>query len=407
MFKIKLFLFNPFVISIGFTVLANLIQVFAFMAQKNLDDSNFSLLNWGIYVFTILNIPSESLIKWVTIELGKIDIEKRTDYLITIARKSFVPFYLMFSIIFAGISLQKNSDFTIVSICLISALIAFWSIFPRAYLNVRERYLEMNLVLLTIPVIRLIFTVFFIANGNVVLLFWGLVLSSIIGTLLSYVFLFNDLGLNLKYLFNSLSNQNSFQFTNKILNIVGNVFLQIALSTFWLVDGLVLKNFLGDYDYSVYVSYSYIYKFPMFAAIGVAPVLLGKSVLSEANRIELKKTLRKSILIIFGLFGSFLLIEILFEGRLLELLGYTRYFKQGFSFIFGLAWLVQTLVYFVFTYLLKIKANRKTYVAIFLYSLSFIIGLYVFRDSIFSVMWFVLGQGLFFIIVNFALLLKK
>jgi len=293
----KIFISNPFVISIGFTIFANLIQVFAFMAQAKLDDSNFALLNWGIYVFTFLNIPIESLLRWITIRLGMVDPERRMALLIHFMKKTVVPIYVLLVIFaFPFVTIDSSSAY-IGILCLLSAFLGFWSIFPRAYLNVREKFFEFNLVLLIIPIVRLIFTVLFVFNGSVYLLFFGLILSSLLATILSSIFVWKDSGINLSSIQNIIKGNEANEFDDNVTNIFRNIFLQVALTVFYIADGMILKNLLSEYDYNVYVSYSYIYRFPMFAAIGMIPVILGKAVISEDNKYKLKKTLIVSIML--------------------------------------------------------------------------------------------------------------
>jgi len=100
------------------------------------------------------------------------------------------------------------------------------------------------------------------------------------------------------------------------------------------------------------------------------------------------------------MFGFFLVFEGLFEGWLLGILGYTKYFSKGFTYIFGLAWLIQTIVYFLFTYLIKVVNTYITQLSILIYAASFIAGLFIFQQDIFIIIRFVLIHGLVFLVMN-------
>ncbi|MEA3356848.1 MAG: hypothetical protein U9Q67_00185 [Patescibacteria group bacterium] len=387
--------FSSFGVMICLTIVGNLFQVAAFYFLKKLNEESFAQINFGIYVWVLLSIVNISFGKWLTIELSKLNPAKRFPFFAAVFKKSFFPLAGIVVLIALVLLLSSQDASLVIFLCFISGIVGIVAVFVSSWINAREWFLLLGLSLVVAPVIRLINTIFFVSDDNIWILFVGFIVAALlaIGFLGWYIW---SKDRNLLKLEDGEEEGAHVALGNVMLNTV----LQTLLSTFWIADGVVLKNVLSDELYNIYVCYAYVFKFPLFICVSVITVVLGKNIFDKGMRNQFLKVFKVAMLLVIGSFGGVLLVELVMEGLILSVLGYSDMVVHGLVYYFGFAWLVQMVVFFLFSFLLKMKGRVGILTwLIVLYSVSYIVSLLVFIQDIFTLLQGILVQGLVFIII--------
>lgn len=392
--RIKILINDPFIISIFFTLIANFIQVIAFAKQSRLDDYMFGLLNWGVYIFTLLNIPIELFTRWLTIELSKKDLECRWEY-VNILFSRLWKFFSLITVIPILLMLVFHVDHMYILIfSVLTAFVGLITSFFRAILATQNRFFEFNSLNMVLPLFRLFSTIIFIPSGQIDWVFGAFLFSSILSLLICICFFVNSRDINWAFFRRNIKTINN---SVRIEDLLGSLFMQLMISVFWVFDGILLYRLLSQKDYAIYTSYSYVYKFPLFVSISLIPVFLGENILDAKDNFKIDRLIKKILVLVASLYFVSLSFDYLTNGLILRILGYARYLNSNISLILGMSWFTQTICFFLFSYDLKIHADntsiKKTAI---LYFITFVSGLFIFSFNLQGILKFIFWQGIVF-----------
>jgi len=119
------------------------------------------------------------------------------------------------------------------------------------------------------------------------------------------------------------------------------------------------------------------------------------------------KTVLRGILLATFMYLPVIIFEYFNNGWILKTMGYGRFYIPSLSVLFGISWFFQTIVFMLYSSIVKIaKFNKVVNIQIAVYSLSFILGLLCFSNSIPNLMTFILFHGLAFAILSSILLYR-
>ncbi len=405
---------------IFFSTLGSVLQVGAFYVQKSvkdLTDEKLAVLTFGIYTMGLLGYATSAIYNWVLLKLSSIKPEDRFNAVAILIRKTAVINTIITTIICAFLVARNLPlDFDeaiIISLVVIGNGLTMLFIYPQAIAVIKEKFTLTGLLALSTPILRTIFTLLFISNQAV----WPLFLAFIVAGLLNKGILIQALAKEENKTFRQLIkrmliNKNpALPSTLKINSrkILMNILVQFSLAAFFGLDGIILKSLLSDTNYVIYTSYAFLYKFPLFISTSLVVVLTGKDIMNGAKT-HIKKHLAQILGVSLGLislsFGAVFLAETLSEGLILSLIGYGEYVIEGYSLWFGLAWFLNTFVYYLFLYLLKtIPDNKFEKLLILAYGICYVATLYIFSGSLFALAQATSGVAALFIVVNVSMVL--
>lgn len=393
---------------IAFSIIGNLIQAAAFYAAKKLNDDGFALLNFGVYVMGLAGIITDAFSKWLLLTVSAVKYEDRFA-LIRHAIKSSLPtvfsiMFLLFAVVYIY-STPTHSEALIILLAAISILIGVISVFPQAIIISKEGFTFAGLLSLIPPVFRVLITALWLTNDNIAILYVGFIVSALITLALQFWYVSRE-----KYWKESSKITKTDEMRNQLAvkGILINCIMQICIAAFFLADGVILKSLMPSQEYSIYVAYAYIYKFPLFITISMMIVLIGKD-FSDGNRARILRTLLLSLSVIIATFGAFILFDTFTGSWLLNILGYSRYIVPGFTMIFGLSWLAHTCNYYFFAFLLKTKPKSKIVkLSILTYGIAYMTVLFTLSYDTFTMLRGSLIVGAVFMLYNVVYIwLKK
>ncbi|HNZ70475.1 MAG TPA: hypothetical protein PKJ86_00495 [Candidatus Dojkabacteria bacterium] len=407
----------------------------AFYGQRTLTADSLAIINFSIYFVALSGIITDSFTKWLTIELSSREIKERIMYLVS----NFLRIVTIIDsvIIIIGIiiyittpSLHNSLGITILILCSISGMLSGISSFFTSYFSAQGRFSIVSALTLILPITRIIFTFFILNDTNPWVVSLSYVVTAAITLLFNFVILSKISHHNFRDIVGSLSNKDNFSknLKSSTLFIIENALIQICLGAFYILDGLILKEIISSYDYTVYTSLAYIYKFPLFLSISISIILLGQNVveISDTNATQeykkdnliseisnkdntqitkrsdkIKRTFFISLLLIFASFGSLIVIDTLFPGLILDILGYGQYYSRYLSLIMGFAWMANTTLYFIFVYFLK--AYKDSYIfkmLIIFYAVSLIASIILTGNDLNKIIFYVLIIPIIYIIIT-------
>lgn len=376
---------SPFLKVILFSVVANVIQTLAFYAAKDLNNTSFALLNFGFYVIGLAGIFVDAVYRWLLMMVSSIKADQRFAVLYRALTRSMTAICSVVALIIIAVYIYSNPDASqslVIVLAGVNVAIGVLAIYPRSLIISEERFVLSGTLDLIAPIFRLLLTILVLNNSNVPLLFAGLCGATILNIIILYAYLLKRSAKNSRDIVFGGNKESEIVRTFTIRSVVSNATVQIAIAAFYISDGVILKSLLSDFDYGMYVSYAYVYKFPLFVSLAMLPILLGKD-FSDGDRKEVKQTLKKAMYIIFASFSVLFMIDAVSEGWLLKILGYSRFIQPGLSFVFGLSWMAHTMNYFLFSYLIKVESkSRSVGIQALLYAIVYVSVLIIFSGDL-------------------------
>lgn len=416
------FFYSSYFKVIFFSALSSILQVGGFYIQKQvkqLTDPNLATLNFGIYTMGLLGYATSSLYNWILLKLSAIKQEDRFNAIAILIKKTSI-INLIISIIICAIIIIRNlplavDESLIIVLLLISNSLGMIAVFPQAIAVIREKFTLTGLLALTAPIARTLFTLLFVSNGAVWPLFTAFLVTPLINTYITFLAVAKEDNISVKELLKKFFVNKNKQLAKDLkidtVQILVNMLIQLSLVVFFGLDGIVLKSLLSDTNYVIYTTYAFLYKFPLFISTSLVVVLTGKDLMAEG-----KKHISKYLVQILGVslalislsYGAVFIAEWLAPGAILSFVGYEEYFLSGYSLWFGLAWFLNTFVYYLFIYMLKtVPDNKVERTLIFIYATSFIIVLYVFSGSLFHIAYATAVLAAIFIVTNVLFILVQ
>ncbi len=417
---LKSFFYSSYFKVIFFSALSSILQVGGFYIQKQvkqLTDSNLAILNFGIYTMGLLGYATSSLYNWILLKLSAIKQEDRFNAIAILIRKTSV-INLIISIIICAIIILRNlplgfDESLIIVLLLVSNSMGMIAIFPQAIAVIREKFTLTGILALTAPIARTIFTLLFVSNGAVWPLFTAFLATLFINSYIIFLALSKEDNISIKELIKKFFINKNKQLAKDLKidtkQILINMLIQLSLVVFFGLDGIVLKSLLSDTNYVTYTTYAFLYKFPLFISTSLVVVLTGKDLMKEGKK-HVSKYLIQILGVSLGLislsYGAVFIVEWLAEGAVLSFVGYEEYILSGYSLWFGLAWFLNTFVYYLFIYMLKtVPDNKVERILIFIYATLFIVALYIFSNSLFHIAYATAFVAGIFIIANVCFIL--
>lgn len=407
---------------IFFSALGSILQVGGFYIQKtmkDLSDPNLAILNFGIYILGLLGYVTSSIYNWLLIKLSAIKEEDRFDAIAVLVKKSSVINLVVAVVICIGISLNSypllNEEWLILAILLVSNIIGLINIFPQAIAVIKEKFTLTGILALVSPIARTVFTLFFVSNKAVWPLFLAFIITPIFNTIITIISLKKEyntsfLQMTRKFFITKRKDLNK-ELKINLGQILVNMLVQLSLIVFFGFDGIILKSLLSDTNYVVYTTYAFLYKFPLFISTSMVVILTAKD-LVKTNKPQISKYLAKmlgiSLLLIILSYGAVFIVEFIKEGFIMSIVGYGEYFIKGYTFKFGLSWLLNTFVYYLFIYLLKTAPDDKLEKAIiFIYGVGYIIALYLTNSSLLLISKTTAIFASVFIVINIGMIIRQ
>lgn len=339
------------------------------MLLRKLDAPQFALLNYGMYVITLLGIVTGAFERWLMIQQSRRTWEER----VSLAKSVFSSVGILFLILITAVGLLlclwAPETSRIVVVCTISMVFVFLSIFPKSLVISEENYLLLGFLGLIEPVFRFVSIAAFVSNVAILPVFIGHLVSS-----------FAILQISL-YLLRQIPIGHKIPKLKGLDLTAGTVFVQVLLqagiSIFWIADGVILKHVLSVEAYSTYVAHAYIMKFPLFLTTSILSVLMVKVVTDQAGYRDFKNMTVLGILGSAVAFGAIATVEFLFSGRIITFLGYGSLAVPGLLLLIGIAWTLHSIISLLLTLLIKVAWHISIKLTTVLYTLSFILILFL------------------------------
>ncbi len=381
-------------------LITNCLLVISVFLVRDVDAYTLASINFGIYVIVLFGVLTESLSKWLTIQLSRRNPKEYKRYLFSVYIKASPVIVLVLSLISAIFIFFYPKYLILLITCFTVSLLMYVYQYLRAWINSLQNYLMLGFLLTLYPLARLISS-YFVSNGaDYLTIFWSFIAAGILLILSSIVFIYK----REKTLFivpkSYIKNTDNKQ-------IILNILIQLAINTFWILDGIVLNKILSVNIYNTYVTYSFIYKFPFFLSSSFLLVVLGQNISKMKSFKAFLKTVLRGILLATFMYLPVIIFEYFNNGWILKTMGYGRFYIPSLSVLFGISWFFQTIVFMLYSSIVKIaKFNKVVNIQIAVYSLSFILGLLCFSNSIPNLMTFILFHGLAFAILSSILLYR-
>ncbi len=455
-FKNKL-LSSSFFRLLFFATASNLLQALSVYYQKNiknLNDSSLAMINYGIYFIGFYGIIISSLSRWLILKASVFKRKERIPFLRNILKKSsglVFSLIILLTVIILSFNPPNNLQATvIVGFMVLRAVLFVFIIFPNAYLTTLEAFIVIGITNLVSPIMRMLFTLI-ITDDTVWVFFISFIVTEIIVWLIivgfiskkeekSLLHIIKDFykfesgevrqettigKVKIKTFYKDKIKSIPLKFRFNSTTILKNMALQVCLVSFYVLDGIILERFLTDFDYVVYTTYAFVFKLPLFISINIMNILLGREVIlgDKSSVKKLIKTLLVSISLIVFLYLGVLGVEEFLYFRsvelnifgydfyvesLLSLIGYTEYLIPALTLPYGLAWLLNTVNSFLYTYLLKTRPDSVVEkIAVIVYGLSYLTVLLFFNSSLITMMWLGTAVGGFFCFVGVVILLRQ
>lgn len=372
-------------------ILANLLQVVSFSALRKLDIDHYALLNYGMYSITFLAVVMGSFERWLMIRLSTLPFYQRLSAIKEIFKTTIRPIPVL--IVGLGIlfCILNPSAFPYIILSVISVLLMFLSLFPKALVVSEENYVFLGTLSIIEPLFRLATVYLFVQNGNIIPFFIGHLLASASVGIISYFTFKRSLETPRK------EEDESAHMKLEINEIFGQILLQVGVSIFWIADGLLLKNLLSEQIYATYVTYAYIMKFPLLLTISFVNVLTIKNVIEREQQAQFRKMMILAIFLSIAAFSIIGLMDTVLPGVITTFLGFNQYYIPGILFYMSVVWTIHTILTILFTYLLKVQQGPRLFLNIGSYMISFIIILLLFNLSLITLLTAILIQGILFL----------
>jgi MFS family permease len=362
--------------------------------MKSISEQEFASLNFGIYVIALFGVFSESISKWLTIELSKKKRHQYKKFLLSVYYEA-TPYFISIIILITGILIALFPHYLVLLlICSCIGTVLYVYMYLRAWINSIESYIFLGILLLGVPFARLVSSLFLV-DISYLWMFWFILFAGISLIISSVLFL--------KSKHKNFFKLEKYKDPNiiKESKIFTNSLIQFAINIFWIADGIILKGVLPTDMYNTYVTYAYIYKFPFLISASFVLVILGKNILSKSKLEEYKKSLLYSISLIVAGFSLVIAVDNIWEGKILSILGYDRYVTEKLTTPFGIAWMVQTLNYLLFSSILKTTDDPQTVNGIALsYAVSYCLVLFISKGDIFHLTYGILIHGATYLLMT-------
>lgn len=360
------------------------------MLLRKLDSPQFAMLNYGMYVITLLGIITSAFERWLMIQQSRRSWDER----IKLARSLFTSVGILFLILIIVVGLLlclwAPETSRIVVICTISMALVFLSLFPKSLVVSQENYVLLGLLGLVEPFFRFVSIAAFVSNVAILPVFIGHLLSSFVVLQVS-LFLLRQIPAQ-----PSRKNISDISLSARVVLL--QVLLQAGISIFWVADGVILKHLLSVEAYSAYVAHAYIMKFPLFLTTSILSVLMVKVVTDQAGYRDFRKMTAIGIAGSILAFGSVAIVELLFPGKIITVLGYGALAVPGLLVLIAVAWTLHSIISLLLTMLIKVAWHVSVQTVIILYTVSFIGLLFVGSYDIAELLKMLTIQAIIFLV---------
>ncbi|MFH1547161.1 MAG: hypothetical protein ABIC57_01615 [bacterium] len=400
MFKNIFKKFLPFITMGSFMLIANLLLVLGVYQLRNIETSTLAVINFGIAIMSLFGMFTEAYSKQLTIHLSKTNSSEFKKILFTSYVKVTPYMLFVFALAFGILMLIYPEHLILILSILSLALLLYIYHYFRAWINGLEKYFILGLLTLAFPTSRVISGYLVSHGANYLTVFWALIIAAftlLIGSILYLKSKNKDL----------LKPVNTTKFSIDPKLLLFNAVLQLAVNTFWIFDGIILNKTLSASIYTSYITFAFLYKFPLFISTSFLFVILGENISSKKEQKNFIWTIVRGMLLVVAVFIPIIVFEYFKTGYIHYLIGYGKYYVDGISIFFGLGWMLQTLSYLLFSSSLKLAPKSKLVLAeIVISSLTFIIGLTVFNETLKVLTLFILFHGLITLAVSTIMLIQ-
>jgi hypothetical protein len=156
--------------------------------MKSISEQEFASLNFGIYVIALFGVFSESISKWLTIELSKKKRHQYKKFLLSVYYEA-TPYFISIIILITGILIALFPHYLVLLlICSCIGTVLYVYMYLRAWINSIESYIFLGILLLGVPFARLVSSLFLV-DISYLWMFWFILFAGISLIISSVLFL--------------------------------------------------------------------------------------------------------------------------------------------------------------------------------------------------------------------------
>lgn len=372
------------------TNIGNLFNLFFnFFMLRNLTATDYGVLVSLISIITLFAYMAESftpsVVNFASIFFVRKEIGKVKSLFVKIAVVSallgfsiLVSFMLFSQPISHFLNIQDSYLFIVTGFCI---LFAFLGVVNKSFLQAKLAFFPIAIIIVLGSASKLATGVFFVLSD---LRVYGALFAFMISFFLPYLFSF----VPLRFLFNGKVKKEAID-VSKLFSFGFPAALSILGLTFFItIDILLVKHFFNPTTAGLYAGISVVAKIIFFFSAPIGTVMFPLIVRKHANKEDYHKDFFLALILILLPSLGLTIIYFLFPELIIRFVMKRSEYQAGVGILgfFGLYLTIYSLLYVITNFYLSIQ-KTKVYLPIFFFVLLQTVGIWLYHDSLSSVLF--------------------